>query len=280
MKRISVLVASIMSFTIMLSAQTKETAVLFSGIELDESFLLSENVSVRFNAEGNGEIFKGETKVGEFEIGVGNYTSAEFKDAFKLTAYQDPDNVSDYYTTFFTSEGAYKVPETSKAYAGTIENEEKTDVLKLTDIGNIIHVKEPVILRVKPGEVATGSINITLMPSCNKDDASTENILEGTDEEKSLGANQYALSLGQSGVGFYLWDGEIIGANKAYMTLGGDDVAGIKAFTFQFDNGETTGINNVNVNSVNDNYFNLNGMRVDDNYKGIVIKNGKKVLRK
>ena len=29
----------------------------------------------------------------------------------------------------------------------------------------------------------------------------------------------YAMSLGQNGVGFYLWDGKPIGANKAYMTL-------------------------------------------------------------
>ena len=144
--------------------------------------------------------------------------------------------------------------------------------LKLADVGNIIHKSEAVILK------ATGS-DITLMPSYNKAEASTGNVLEGTDVAKTLGANQYALSLGQNGVGFYLWNGKSIGANKAYLTLDGS--AGAKAFIFQFEDEETTGILKPVMDEKKDSpAYNLNGVRVNDSYKGIVIKNGKKIYQK
>lgn len=44
-----------------------------------------------------------------------------------------------------------------------------------------------------------------------------------------------------------------------------------------------TGISNVNINeneNVNENYYNLNGMRVNRNYKGVIITDGKKMLVK
>ena len=193
---------------------------------------------------------------------------------FKLTAHQDPNHETHYYSTFFTSEGAYKVPETATAYAGTVESSEKTDVLKLTDVGNIIHQGEAVILKA-------GTSEITLMPSCNKAAASAPNILEGTDVEKELKANQYALSYGNNGVGFYLWNGKPIGANKAYLTL--PSSAGANAFIFQFDNGETTGIEQPTINGRQQSTgtYNLNGIRVNGNYtKGYIIKNGKTIYHK
>ena len=195
-----------------------------------------------------------------------------FAHTFKLKANQDPNHTTNYYSTFYTSECAYKVPETAKVFVGEVESGGETDVLKLTDVGKIIHQSEAVILRA-------GTSDITLMPSCNKTVASTENVLEGTDEATTLSANQYALSLGQNGVGFYLWDGKPIGANKAYLTLNG---ANAKAFTFQFEDGETTGIESLTpAHSEGEGaVYNLNGMRVKDNYKGIVIKNGKKYVVK
>ena len=40
----------------MASAQTMESAVLFSGTKLDNSYLLTENVSVTFDSNGKGAI--------------------------------------------------------------------------------------------------------------------------------------------------------------------------------------------------------------------------------
>ena len=192
------------------------------------------------------------------------------KDAFKLTANQDPNHTSNYYSTFFTQKGAYKVPTSeAKAYIGEVSG----DVLNLTDVGSIIHGGEPVILK------ATGS-SITLMPSCNKVAASTENKLLGTEEGISNAkSNVYALSLGQNGVGFYLWEGKAIGANKAYLEL---PASSVKAFTFQFDD-DPTGIEEASpISSPEEKelMYDLNGVRVDNSYKGVVIKNGKKVLQK
>ena len=106
------------------------------------------------------------------------------------------------------------------------------------------------------------------------------NALTGTDEATTLGANQYALSLGQRGVGFYLWEGKSIDAHKAYLIWDGSSV-GAKAFTFQFDD-DPTGIESLTpaLSEGEGAAYNLNGVRVNDSYKGIVIKNGKKIYQK
>ncbi|MCQ2316571.1 MAG: hypothetical protein MJZ85_07825 [Bacteroidales bacterium] len=130
-----------------------------------------------------------------------------FAHTFKLTAIQDPANTSDYYVTFYTSEGAYKVPKTAKAYAGTLNNEQ----LETTSVGDIIHKSEAVMLKADRSD-------ITLMPSCNKAAAAEGNDLIGTDVAKTLGEGEFALSIGENGIAFYNWEGKGIGDNTAYLT--------------------------------------------------------------
>ena len=246
-------------------------ALLIGNTMVDESYLF-DGAKVTFDGD-NVVLAMGDDKQ-QYELSETERLMINFSHTFQLKANKDPNHTTNYYSTFYTGEGAYKVPETAKAYAGKVETGEETDVLKLADVGNIIHKSEAVILK------ATGS-DITLMPSYNKAEASTGNVLEGTDEATTLSANQYALSLGQNGVGFYLWEGKAIGANKAYLTLDGS--AGAKAFIFQFDNGETTGIQEASPTSSpegKDLMYNLNGVRVNDHHKGIVIKNGKKIYQK
>ncbi|MCQ2308809.1 MAG: hypothetical protein MJZ78_02380, partial [Bacteroidales bacterium] len=143
-----------------------------------------------------------------------------FTHTFKLTADQDPANTSDYYVTFYTSEGAYKVTETAKAYTGAMNDEQ----LMMTNTGNIIHKSEAVMLKA-------GQSDITLMPSCNKDVASESNDLVGTDVAKTLGEGDFALSFGDNGVGFYNWNGKGIGDNTAYLT-GGPDAESIAVVVY------------------------------------------------
>ena len=244
--------------------------------EDDYSYMLEDGVRFEFDGDNVNMTVDGKDEAG-FTLSETVAIKICPARTFKIKANQDPDNTSDYYSTFYTSEGAYKVPSEAKAYAGTVESGEETDVLKLTDVGKIIHQSEAVILKASQSD-------ITLMPSCNKADASAQNILEGTDEEKTLGTYQYALSLGQNGVGFYLWEGKAIGANKAYLIWDGSE-AGAKAFTFKFDDGEVDAIHSINVNDsstgseTGDNLYNLNGLRVGKDYKGIVIVNGKKVIK-
>ena len=143
-----------------------------------------------------------------------------FAHTFSLTADQDPDNTSDYYVTFYTSEGAYKVPKTAKAYTGAMNNEQ----LMMTNTGGIIHKSEAVMLKA-------GQSDITLMPSCNKTAAAESNDLVGTDVAKTLGEGDFALSFGDNGVGFYNWKGNGIGDNTAYLT-GGPDAESIAVVVY------------------------------------------------
>ena len=200
-----------------------------------------------------------------------------------ITANQDPDHTENYYSTFWSSTDAYQVPEGVTAYTGKVEDstsEPNTSVLKLTAIEDgIIPASQGVILRMTTEDNSATKQQIALAKTTATGTWSGTNALTGTDEATTLGANQYALSHGQNGVGFYLWEGKEIGAHKAYLTLNASGSA--KAFTFEFE--EATGIHNSQFiihNSENDEMYNLNGMRVDENYKGIVIKNGKKVLKK
>lgn len=187
---------------------------------------------------------------------------------YEVKANKDPESVN-YYSTFYSGTNAYEVPEGVTAYTGEAEG----NVLNLTPVADgIIPADEAVILKATQSQVYLSYTTTSATKS-------TDNMLEGTDEETTLGANQYALSLGQNGVGFYLWNGKSIGANKAYLTLTAS--TGAKAFTFQFDDGETTGIlKPVMDEKKNSPAYNLNGVRVNDSYKGIVIKNGKKIYQK
>ena len=192
-----------------------------------------------------------------------------------------------YFATFYSSESAYDLTGTNtKAYTGVledIEDEYEVKVLKLKDAGNIIGQGMGVVLKYAGEDQGSETIDIVLMPS-EETATAGENILTGTDVELSwedIPENTYALSKSKAyGVGFYYskYEGWTIAAHKAYLTLS-DSPA--KAFIFQFD-GEPTGIKDVqgSMFNVQGSVYNLNGVRVNDNYKGIVIKNGKKFYQK
>lgn len=79
---------------------------------------------------------------------------------------------------------------------------------------------------------------------------------------------------------FYKANGNVVATNKAYLKLSKE--ASARALIFPGDDDETTNINlnvNENLNSVAPMY-NIAGQRVANNYKGIVIQNGKKYVVK
>ena len=194
-----------------------------------------------------------------------------------ITANQDPNNKANYYSTFYSGKKAYSVPEGVTAYTGAVDG----SVLKLTAIeGGIIPTGEAVILRLTSEEdISATKQQFDLTATTTTATKSGTNELTGTDEATTLSTNDYALSLGQNGVGFYLWNGKSISAHKAYLTLERPTMA--KAFTFMFDDGETTAIEQPAIyGKQSGDTYNLNGVRVNDNYKGIVIKNGKKIYQK
>ena len=269
-KVIAMIGAAMLMACSMASAQTKEEAILFSGAGMDYSYLLAEKVSVTFDEGGIALISLDGMDEKEFVIADGYPVTAEFKNAFRLTANEDPDNLGNFYSTFYTSEGAYKVPETAKAFIGEVKKGKDIDVLSLTATADgLIPASEAVILR---GEES----DIVLMPSCRKDAASTTNMLLGSDELMTLPQNSYALSYGQHGLGFYDFSGSVLPANKAYLTLGSSAASSI---SFRFSFGDATDIDIPVNDNANAPAYNLQGQQVDENYRGIVIINGKKVLK-
>ena len=195
---------------------------------------------------------------------------------FNITANQDPVDETHYYSTFYSRTCDYQVPSGVTAYTGEVDG----DVLKLTAIeSGIIPAGEAVILRLTTEDNTATKKQFDLIATTTSATKSDTNALTGTDVAMTLGANDYALSLGQNGVGFYLWKDKEIAAHKAYLTLTAS--FGAKAFTFMFDDGETTAIEQPAINGKQSgDTYNLNGVRVNDNYKGIVIKNGKKIYQK
>ena len=194
----------------------------------------------------------------------------------ELKANKDP-NGSEYYTTFYSSLEAYTLPTGVKAYTATVEK--TTGVIILNEIKNgVVPAETAVVLISSSGTNKFGTCDYMI--------GDVDNDLQGTDVEIPVpDANCYVLS-GTSalGMGLYPWAGEgkKLSANKAYLQLTEASPSPAKAFTFVFDE-ETTSIHNSQFiihNSENDAMYNLNGVRVNDNYKGIVIKNGKKTLNK
>ena len=106
--------------------------------------------------------------------------------------------------------------------------------------------------------------------------AGLENALVGTLEPIASGeapANAYYLAKKNDVLNFYLAGEATLAANRAYLVLpAGVQVKGL------FDV-EATGINNVNIN-VDSMLRNIQGLPVSKSYKGFVIENGKKYLKK
>ena len=231
----------------------------------DYSYMLEDGVQFTFDGDNVHMTVNGEDEA-DFTLSETVAIIVCPAHTFKLKANQDPAHTENYYSTFFTSEGAYKVPETAEAYIGKVESGEDIDVLRLTPtVGGLIPASEAVVLR------ATQS-DITLMPSSRQDAASDDNMLLGSDDPMTLPTNSYALSLGQHGVGFYLFSGSELPANKAYLTL----AAQSNGLRFSFS--DATDIDTPQVDGPARAY-NLQGQQVSENYQGIVIVNGKKMLK-
>ena len=188
------------------------------------------------------------------------------------------------YATLYYSDRALKVPEdvTAKTYKVV---DGKLAESKTYASGSKIPKGEAVVLKGAPGEY-TFKVTSTAEP---KD---ADNQLKGSDEaEETTGGNYYyALQAkskdGKHGPGMYWMNstGEAFnnGAHKAYMALGEKfaEAQGMAKEFYLFVEA-TTGISGIDAASADrTEMYNLNGQRVDRGYKGVVIKNGKKILVK
>lgn len=187
------------------------------------------------------------------------------------------------YSTLYYGNLALTVPEgatafTYKVVSGKLENSRSFEAGKNLSAGMAV------VINANPG-------NYDFLSTTNTGNSDSENMLLGTDTETQLEADAgsyfYWLTTNKAGdtasVGFY-WgnaDGSAFtnGAHKAYLKAPKEATSGAKVFLFS---GETTGINTIGATekTANEAVYNLAGQRVDDNYKGVVIVNGKKVIKK
>ena len=179
------------------------------------------------------------------------------------------------YATFYYSNSAYVIPENLEAKAVESINGK---ALTLIPVSGIIPAGCAVILEGAEGEY-------TFEPTLEEGTA-VENMLRGTDVKRMIEPEEqeckyYMLNVKNDKVGFYFGaeDGGIFEneAHKAYLPVPVSQSNGVECFTFD----DATGIDHLQTNDLeNERAYNLSGQRVNSSYKGVVIVNGKKSLRK
>lgn len=184
-------------------------------------------------------------------------------------------NNMDGWRTFYDASQDYEVDANTKIYVARTQS--TAGVVSLTALdATKIPATSPVILKTSA--------------------ADHKLVLTKTTGATSLGENKLRYAAGTAvdgyrmgykstdGIGFYKYTATAPASGVVY--IGKDNVVSSahEFLAFSFDN-ETTGIANLNVD-VNDNFdanapmYNLAGQRVNKNYKGVIIQNGRKYLNK
>ena len=108
------------------------------------------------------------------------------------------------------------------------------------------------------------------------DKANTTNLFQGSSVAKACNAGEnYVLNASKSSdtnVHFSIYTGTTLTDHKAYLPKSA--VGGASSIQFRF--GDATAISTVEMESNDDVLYNMAGQRVSSDYRGIVIKNGKK----
>lgn len=151
---------------------------------------------------------------------------------------------------------------------------------QITSIGSDAITFEQVKGKVKGGTglLLKGEAGATVtLTSADSDNELTGNKLVGTLAPLYVTANEY---YGLSGTTFVRMNAGTVKAGKAIIPAG-EISTSAQNLTFVFED-NTTGINTVNDSrfTVNGEAYNLAGQKVSESYKGIVIVNGKKMIRK
>ena len=109
----------------------------------------------------------------------------------------------------------------------------------------------------------------------------TTTSLTGTYFAKEIdGEHDYVLGTDDTKVGFYHWDTDALGANRAYVTAAtASGTSAVKGFAINWDAADGISAPQMK-NDVKGDIFNLAGQRLSKLQKGVNIVNGKKVLVK
>lgn len=185
------------------------------------------------------------------------------------------------YATLYYSDRALKVPEGVTAYTMKIQNNEIVPS-QTYNSGETLPKATAVVLKAVQG-------TYNLARSAETGVSDPNNQLKGSDTTTLIQGNAndtyYLLSRDGDNVGFF-WGADngaqfTNGAHKAYLALpatNGNQAAAKSFYLFGKAN-STTGIQQITDNNDNPCYT-LDGRRASYTFKGIVIKDGKKLLRK
>lgn len=174
---------------------------------------------------------------------------------------------SQYYATLY----APFALQISGATAYTAKVNEAKSALVLTEVPNgLIPANTGVV-------VVSDAATYTVTPVLSSADP-LESDLTGVNFSTAWDANNLSLGRNNGVAGFYKWSGTTLAANKAYLPASKLTEAGVRGLVFDF--GGTTAIQGVEAQPGKAaKVFNLQGQQVGDNYRGIVIVNGKKVIQ-
>jgi len=246
----------------------------FIAKEIDEDYLLYGLTCTTASGK-DVELFKGRYNtnwpdVFDFTMPAENVTiTARVDKLMRISANPNPEAPSDYYTTFFSSDCNYILPDGSTAYIGEVVGSE----LNLKETGNyVIPASTAVIIKAD-------MTPITLIPTAENATVEKGDLL-GYDEETSCESRSvYVLSALNGVMGFYLYKGTTLGAHKAFLPKSAVQ-ANVNGLTFLFD--EETDVEQIftEPHTINSAIYNISGQRLAQPAKGLNIIKGKKVFIK
>lgn len=162
-----------------------------------------------------------------------------------------------------------------EAYAVKLDADKKTITLK--KIEGVVPAGKAVLLKGTPN----GSYKLTTGKGVDAEFDTDLKVSDGSATSSDAVA-VYGLATVKGQDGFYkASNGKTIPATCAYLEVA-NSASSVKCFSLGDHSGSTTGITSVKNEAAGNNapMYNLAGQLVDKGYKGIVIKNGKKIVLK
>ena len=163
-----------------------------------------------------------------------------------------------------------QVPEGVEVYYASAVDGSTIELTQI-DAGTVMAAKTAVIVKGAKGTVG--------FPIAGEAGTSYTNLFQGSSVAKACNAGEnYVLNASKSSdtnVHFSIYTGTTLTDHKAYLPK---SAVGGATGSIQFRFGDATAISTVEMESSDDVLYNLAGQRVSEDYRGIVIKNGKKMF--
>lgn len=172
------------------------------------------------------------------------------------------------------------------ASAFAVDYSNRTDGLEAYAVkytnGTLTYNKIDGIVPANTAVLLKGEAKEYTLTAAEGEPATVDTDLKVADGTKTGANNIYCLANKNNGVGFYQVSSDVtIPKNKAYLEIGTPVTTLAKYYSIGIG-GNTTGIQAIQQNGVKADgiMYSLSGQRVGKDYKGIVICNGKKMIKK